>query len=58
MKTSIIGQGVVSEKEVKAEVRSVIGKLIFDDTVSKGVCVARATLLKAEIDDMLKALTG
>lgn len=48
----------MGEKEVKAEVRSVIGKLIFDDTVSKDVCIARASLLKAEIDDMLKGLTG
>jgi len=45
----------MGEREVKAEVRHIIGKLVFDTTVSKKVCIARAELLKAEIDDMLKA---
>lgn len=46
------------EEKVKQKVRSVIGELIFDTTVSKETCIARGKLLKAEIDDMLKSLIG
>jgi len=47
---------MTNETKLKAEFRSVIGNLVFDGTVSTDVCIARAELLKKEIDYTVQAL--